>query len=209
MTGAGAVDLGYPFDGRWMIRNSPAHRVPSHGTTLFASSHAIDFVPVDDAGRTAPVTWRSLTRPEAPERFPGFGRAIRSPADGVVVAEHDGLDDHRAYRGLPSLGYVLGQGRRAAAGWVELAGNHVAIDTGRAVVFLCHLRRGTVRVGLGQDVRRGQLLAECGNSGNSTEPHLHLQVVDALPVERANAVPMTFHGSLPTNGQIVDVPDGR
>ena len=37
-----AVDLGYPFEGRWLTRNSPASRVPSHGTTLWASSFAID-----------------------------------------------------------------------------------------------------------------------------------------------------------------------
>ena len=57
------IDLAYPFDGRWLTQNSPANRVPSHGTTLFASSFAIDVVPVSEAGRTAPISFASLVRP--------------------------------------------------------------------------------------------------------------------------------------------------
>ena len=111
------VDLLFPFEGRWVTRNSPATRVPSHGTTLFASSYAIDFVPVDEAGRTARMSARSLVRPEPPELFPGFGRPVLSPVDGVVVGVRQTSPDHPAYRGLPSVGYALTQGRRAAAGW--------------------------------------------------------------------------------------------
>jgi len=40
------VDLAFPFTGRWLVQNSPANRPPSHGTTLFATSYAIDFVPL-------------------------------------------------------------------------------------------------------------------------------------------------------------------
>ena len=47
----GAVHLAYPFSGRWLVQNSPADRVPSHGTDLFGTSHAIDFVPLDASGR--------------------------------------------------------------------------------------------------------------------------------------------------------------
>ena len=83
-----SVDLAYPFEGRWLTQNSPANRVPSHGTTLLATSFAIDFVPVDEAGRTAPITFRSLLRPEPAGRFPGFGRPILAPIQGVVVGVH-------------------------------------------------------------------------------------------------------------------------
>ncbi|SYZ32710.1 hypothetical protein [Propionibacterium australiense] len=44
-----------PFSGRWLARNSPARRVPSHGTTLLGVTYAIDFIAVDDLGRTAPT----------------------------------------------------------------------------------------------------------------------------------------------------------
>ncbi len=204
-----AVDLDHPFTGRWLTRNSPADRVPSHGTTLFATSYAIDFVPVDDSGRTAPIRPRSLLRPEPPARFPGFGRPLLAPLDGVVVAAHDTERDHAAYRGLPSLGYALTQRRRVAAGWVALAGNHVLVEGGGAVVALCHLQQGSVAVRVGQQVARGQQLGRCGNSGNSTEPHVHLQAVDRRDVARAVAVPLTFAGTLPHDGEVVDVPARR
>lgn len=204
---ATSVDLEYPFTGHWLVQNSPADRVPSHGTDLFATSYAIDFVPVDDAGRTAPVTLASLVRPEPPETFPGFGRPILAPVDGTVVAAHDTESDHPAYRGLPSIGYALTQRRRAAAGWAALAGNHVLVESGDVVVAVCHLQRGSVEVRPGQRVHVGARLGRCGNSGNSTEPHVHVQAIDDRHVERAVAIPLTFRASLPHNGQVVEVGD--
>ena len=202
---ATGVNLAYPFRGRWLTQNSPGSRVPSHGTTLFATSFAIDFVPVDHAGRSAPITLGSLLRPEPPERFPGFGRPILAPVDGVVVAMHDAEPDHPSFRGLPSVGYALTQRRRAAAGWVGLAGNHVMVETRDGpVVAVCHLERGSIQVKLGQRVHRGQTLGRCGNSGNSTEPHVHLQAIDRVDVRHASALPISFGGRVPRNGEIID-----
>lgn len=203
-----AVDLAYPFTGDWLVQNSPADRVPSHGTTLFATSFAIDFVPVDERGRTAPVGMRTLFRPEPPERFPGFGRPVLAPVTGRVVAAHDGEPDHASYRGLPSIGYALTQGRRARQGWEALAGNHVMVETeAGAVVAVCHLQRGSVRVLPGRRVEAGEALGRCGSSGNSTEPHVHLQAMDGHDVRRATAVPVTFGGRLPRNGEVVHAGD--
>lgn len=201
-----SVDLAFPFTGRWLVQNSPANRIPSHGTMLFASSYAIDFVPVNDAGRTARFSLGSLLRPQPPELFPGFGRPVLAPAAGIIVAAHDTEHDHPAYRGFPSIGYALTQRRRASAGWKALAGNHIFIESDDGVVIaLCHLQRSTIVARPGQRVAAGDLVSRCGNSGNSTEPHLHVQAFDASAVERARAVGFSFNGSLPRNGQIIDV----
>lgn len=197
------VDLAYPFTGRWLVQNSPADRVPSHGTARFASSHAIDFVPVDDRGRTAPITVRTMLRTEPPDRFPGFGRPILSPADGEIVAALDTAVDHAAYRGVPSVGYALTQARRAEAGWPALAGNHVMIRVGGTVIALCHLQQGSVVVSVGQRVRVGDEIGRCGNSGNSTEPHVHVQAMTSADVDHAAPAPITFEGALPRNREIV------
>jgi len=199
------LDLRFPFAGRWLVQNSPADRVPSHGTEAFASSYAIDFVPVDDAGRTAPFRLGSLLRPEAPDRFPGFGRPVLAPVAGEVVAVHQRDPDHAAHRGLPSIRYALAQGQRVAQGWIALAGNHVMIRTdGGTVVALCHLKRNSAVVTLGQRVAAGGVVAGCGNSGNSTEPHLHVQAIDRGDVPTARPVHITFCGRLPRNGEIID-----
>ena len=150
------------------------------------------------------MTWRSFLRPEPPAHFPGFGREVLAPVDGVVLAVHDAEPDHDAFRGVPSVRYALTQGRRAAAGWPALAGNHVMIETaGGAVVAMCHLRQASVAVMPGQRVAVAQRVGCCGNSGNSTEPHLHLQVISTVDVSRATAVPMTLDGWLPRNGDVV------
>jgi hypothetical protein len=198
------VDLVLPFEGRWLTQNSPANRVPSHGTTLFATAFAIDFVPVSADGRSAPITLGSLLRPEPPERFPGFGRPIVAPVNGLVVAVQGRETDHQSFRGLPSIGYAVTQRRRAASGWEALAGNHVMIETPEGpVVAVCHLQHGSVQVQVGQRVQLGQVLGRCGNSGNSTQPHVHLQAIDRPDVLHARAVPITFGGHLPRNGQII------
>ena len=201
------LELAYPFRGRWLVQNSPANRVPSHGTRLFASAYAIDFVPVDERGRSARLSLASMVRPEPPERFPGFGRPLTAPARGVVVAVHDGEPDHEAFRGIPSIRYALTQQRRAANGWVGLSGNHVIIEARPGTfVALCHLRRGTIRVRVGQSVAMGDEVGQCGNSGNSTEPHVHVQGMDSVDPRHSRAVPISFHGGLPRNRELVEVP---
>src|SRR5690625_7559974 len=97
----------YPFAGRWLVQNSPANRVPSHGTELFATAYAIDFVPVDTAGRTAPISVRSIFRREEPENFLGFGRNILAPVSGVVVAANVLAVDRAASRVFLSIAYAL------------------------------------------------------------------------------------------------------
>lgn len=77
---ADPVLLDLPFQGRWLARNSPARRVPSHGTHLFGLTYAIDFIAVHDNGRSAPRTWRTLLSVEPPEAFRGFGERILAPA---------------------------------------------------------------------------------------------------------------------------------
>jgi hypothetical protein len=202
-----ALDLEYPFRGRWLVQNSPANRVPSHGTRLFASAYAIDFVPVDERGRSARFSLGSLLRPEPPELFPGFGRRITAPAPGMVVAVHGNEPDHESFRGIPSIRYALTQRQRVGAGWRGLAGNHVIIEVSSgAFVALCHLQYGSIHVSVGQSVAVGDELARCGNSGNSTEPHVHVQAMDGADPGHASAVALSFRGRLPGNREVVANP---
>ncbi|MFB6609029.1 M23 family metallopeptidase [Agromyces sp. NPDC056379] len=191
-----ATVLALPFSGTWMAQNSPARRVPSHGVDLFGERYAIDFVAVDRQRRTADRRdWRSIFATEPPERFRGFGLPILAPADGVVVAVHDGEPDHDGRRSqLALVPYALGQAGRLRNGVHAIAGNTVTIELrdGGAFVSLAHLRRGSIRVAAGDVIKVGQPIAECGNSGNSTEPHVHLQVMDRADPLHAEGLPLAF-----------------
>lgn len=210
MSEADAVALALPFSGRWLVQNSPANRVPSHGTELFGSSHAIDFVPVDGEGRSAPRTWASLFATEPPEAFVGFGRPIVAPVSGEIITVVDGEVDHVARRSFGALiGYALTQPARVRGGARAIAGNHVVIRAGEARVLLAHLRTASIRVHEGQHVTAGEQIGECGNSGNSTEPHLHVQVSESFE-RNARGIPLVFvhpdRGTwVPQNGEIVSV----
>ena len=212
---AAAVVLHLPFRGRWRVENSPARRVPSHGTRLFGVSHAIDFVGVDAQGRSAPRRWRSVLSPEPSETFVGFGQPILAPVAGAVFETHDGQPDHAGRRSqLTLLPYMLGQAARVRAGVDAVAGNRVVIAVAARgpFVVLAHLRRGSLSVSVGDQVSIGQRVGACGNSGNSTEPHLHVQVSDTTDWPRAVGVPLTFQRPgggtwVPAESEIVVVPD--
>lgn len=92
------------------------------------------------------------------ERYRIYGQPVHAPCDGTVVSAADHIDDQEP----------------GAIRYQPLYGNHVWIDTGAEIVKLAHLRPGTVTVSTGDPVRVGQVLGEVGNSGNSSEPHLHL-----------------------------------
>ncbi|GAA3762390.1 M23 family metallopeptidase [Salinactinospora qingdaonensis] len=190
------IELSLPFTGRWHVENSPARRVPSHGTDLFGGRYAIDFVGVDRQHRTAGSrSWRTFLATEPPELFFAFGRPILAPGNGTVVAVHDGEPDHEARRSQPALiPYALSQGARVREGVNAIAGNYVIISLAESDVFvaLVHFQAGSIRVSVGQQVVEGEHIANCGNSGNSTQPHVHVQAMDSADLSVAKGVPMQF-----------------
>ncbi len=182
---------------------------------MYGVSHAIDFVGVDARGRSAPRRWQSVLSPEPPDFFVGFGRPILAPIAGTVVETHDEQADHVGRRSqLTLLPYMLGQSARVRAGVDAMAGNRVviAVDAGGPFVVLAHLREGSLLVTAGEKVNPGQQVGACGNSGNSTEPHLHLQVSDTTDWPRAAGLPLTFRRGdgticVPEEGEIVVAED--
>jgi hypothetical protein len=197
--------LALPFRGTWLARNSPARKVPSHGTDRFATTYAMDFIAVRGRRTAAVRDWRALVSTEPVERFFAFGRPILAPAAGRVVSVLDGVPDLVARRSQVSrVPYVLTQGVRARQGAAGIAGNHVILELadGTGFVVLAHLRAGSVQVHAAEQIAVGQVLGECGNSGNSMQPHLHIQVMDAADPFTARGMPMVFrdYRTLPRRG---------
>ncbi|WP_405992712.1 M23 family metallopeptidase [Streptomyces sp. NBC_00986] len=145
--------LRFPLEGEWYVVQGGG-RPLNHHARVPEQRGAVDLVGL---GRYGTRTRRD----REPTAFAAYGRAVRAPCDGRVVSATDGFEDQDTRPG--------GRARYQPA-----YGNHVFIDTGREIVKLAHLRAGSLTVSQGDVVRVGQLLGETGNSGNTTEPHLHL-----------------------------------
>jgi hypothetical protein len=198
------ADLTMPVDGRWQALNSPTTRVPSHGLHAWGQTYAVDLVH-DPADGSRPAFGQGpLAR--RPEDFPGFGRPVRAPIAGEVVRARGGWRDHWSRTSWPAVAYLIVESVRELAGPSGIVGNHLVIraDDGTCVA-LAHLRHRSLRVGRGDRVAAGEVVAACGNSGNSSEPHLHIQAMDRPSMWVASARPLTFDGRPPpANGTHLD-----
>lgn len=182
------VEVAAPLQrGRWVALNSPGSGVPSHGVHAYGQTYAIDVLHPSPAGTAAALGWGLRTR--SPQQYACFGQPVLAVADGTVVAAVDTQRDHRGRDTWPALLFMLtveGFVREVGgARWV--LGNHLVIDHGDSTFSAyAHLRRRSLRVAPGDRVRAGQQIAVVGNSGNSSEPHLHFQLMDrARPTEAA------------------------
>lgn len=194
--GGPSITGSLPFDGRWLVGSTPAQRIPSHGTDMFGVGYAIDFIAVDEKNRTSrSVSWRTLVGTEPPENFYAFGKPVYSPVSGKVVSVHNGEPDHDARRSLLTLiPYMLGQADRIRKGPEAIAGNYVIIapDNSDLYIAIVHLQLDSIEVKEGQNISEGQYLANCGNSGNSTQPHIHIQAMDSTDFSTMKGVPLYF-----------------
>lgn len=190
-----AVAVRPPVEGRWRVLNSPSTRIPSHGLHAWSQTYAFDMV-ADPAGVGRPGGWWPPAR--RPGAYPGFGRTVVAPTDGEVVRATEWTRDHLSRIGPLGIVYFLLESVRELIGPAGVLGNHVVIrrDDG-ACVLLAHLRRRSLRVRRGDHVTAGTAIAECGNSGNSTEPHVHMQAMDRPSVWIAAARPVLLDGAPP------------
>lgn len=198
-----------PVAGRLRAVNSPADRVPSHGVQVYGQTYAIDLVhePTDGA-RPRFAVWPIMRRPTD---FPSFGQPVYAPVDGVVVRTHDRERDHLSRNSWLGMIYLLLESvARELTGLSRILGNHVIIDTGDgAYAVVAHLMRRSVRVRPGQRVVAGEHIADCGNSGNSTEPHVHFQLMDHRRALVAAGLPFEFEHAGPDGIVRRGVPSAR
>ena len=104
-------------------------------------------------------------QPADPARYTSFGTTVVAPCNGRIARMVDGINDMPVPQMDPA----------------HMAGNYLAIDCGGFYVFLAHLRSGSITVTEGEQVDVGKPLAQIGNSGNSSEPHLHVHAQRGLP----------------------------
>ncbi|GGV75851.1 peptidase [Streptomyces griseoloalbus] len=202
------VEVDPPVTGRWTALNSPADRTPSHGVHAYGQTYAIDVLAEPEPGARPGFSalWPLARRADA---FPAFGAPLRAVADARVVSADDRQRDHLSRTSLPALLYLmLIEGSvREMSGVRRILGNHVVLDLGDGTyAAYAHLRRGSLTVREGDRVGAGDVIAACGNSGNSTEPHLHFQLMDGPDPDTARGIPFTWRGlGVPRNGESFDI----
>ena len=128
-----------------------------------------------------------------------WGRPVVAPADGTVVVVENGLPD------IAPVG-TTAEPASAPANATHPEGNHVVIQIAdQEFLHLAHMQEGSIQVEVGQQVTAGDAIGLVGNSGNTTEPHIHIHVqteADAF-APGAQGVPLLFTGYL-TNGELVE-----
>ncbi len=174
--------IGPPLRGSgWLTANGPdaqtGHRralIPVEGTAAIAQRFAIDYVQMDTNGRR--FTGDSLRN----ESYYAHGTDAIAVADGIVAAVKDSIPEN-----------IPGPASRAVPITLEtVAGNFVILDIGQGrYAFYAHLIPGSLRVRVGDRVRKGQVLGLVGNSGNSTEPHLHFHLMDGTSPLGSEGIP--------------------
>jgi hypothetical protein len=148
--------------------------MPVNGRLHFAQRFAIDWMRLDDQGRLFqgnPADVRSYT---------SYDHDVLGVADGTVIETLDDLDDQ-----------VPGKNPDPATITIDnVDGNHIVLDLGSGrYAFYAHLRKGSVAVRRGDRVRRGQVMAKLGNTGNTSAPHLHFHLMDGPSVLGSEGIP--------------------
>lgn len=116
-----------------------------------------------------------------------YGRAVLAPVQGVVVQVADGVADNVPGKMSPG----------------ELTGNTIVIRVAEnEYLLLAHLKKSSISVEVGDTVSVGQPVARVGNSGNSSEPHLHIQMMSSQSMKDAIGIEMRFR-RLAVNGTAI------
>lgn len=168
----------------WVAGNGPSntsgHRralIPIDGRAYISQRFAIDWVQLYPDGKTYQGD------PADNKNYRAYGQEIHSVADGTVTETKDGIPQN-----IPS------ETARAVPITLEtIGGNHVIVDIGNGqFAFYAHMQPGSLRVKVGDRVRRGQVLGLLGNTGNSTEPHLHFDICNASSMLGCEGLPYAF-----------------
>jgi murein DD-endopeptidase MepM/ murein hydrolase activator NlpD len=176
----------------WVAGNGPSntslHRrslIPISGHAYISQRFAIDWVQAYADGKMYKGD------PSDNKNYRAYGAEIHAAADGVVTQVGDGIPQNTP-------------GAKALAVPITLetvGGNHVIMEIGNGLfAFYAHMQPGSLRVKVGDKVRRGQVLGLLGNTGNSSEPHLHFQICSANSELGSEGLPYAF-ASFEVQGQ--------
>ena len=169
-----------PFKDEWTVVWGGDTRELNYHVENEAQKHAFDMIITNEKGASY------KTNGETNEDYYAFGKELYAPCDGEVILVVDGVKDNKP--GVMNPVYI--------------PGNTVIIRTDKnEYLFFAHFKQHSIKVTQGQKLKQGELLGLCGNSGNSSEPHLHFHIQHVEDMNVATGVKCYFDKLL-VNGKV-------
>ncbi len=160
-----------PFEDEWFVFWGGDTKEENYHVESNAQKGAFDFLIKDQEGKSF------RNEGKINEDYYAFGKRVISPSEGEVVLVVDGVKDNIPGKLNP----------------IYLPGNSVIIKTeNNEFLFFAHFIKDSIVVSEGQAVKQGDLLGLCGNSGNSSEPHLHFHIQNVEDMNEATGAKAYF-----------------
>ena len=165
-----------PFHGEWVAVNGGVTKEFSHSWEINSQRYAYDFIILNNEGKSYSGD------ATMPTNYFCYGKEILAPADGVVVEVRKDCGDS----------IIMGGGKLDPF-IKDIRGNYIVIKhSENEYSCLAHLMPDSITVCVGEQVKRKQQIARCGNSGNTSEPHLHFQIQNGKDFFFSAGLPIHF-----------------
>lgn len=200
------ISIAFPLRGEWFTETSPADRVPSHGTNHFGLRYAFDFIQKDRKGAShtggaADYIFKGIPL----DNYYCFGQSVFAPFDGEVISVKDNTLDGEMASWIHDQTTAIRHSlffNPERDGFEAIAGNYIIIKQSEGIyAAFCHLQKESIAVTEGEFIQQNAYLGNVGHSGNSTEPHLHFQLMDSSTIELAKGLPFVFKAYEKYDGQ--------
>ncbi|MFS0839984.1 M23 family metallopeptidase [Paenibacillus sp. 1P03SA] len=176
------TEFSLPFRGEWTVFWGGTNVLLNYHYEHESQRYAYDLVQIKGTSSYS-------GDPGKLESYYAYGQEVTAPAPGIVKAVENGRPDNE-----------IGKTDEK-----NPAGNHVVIDHGNGEYsFLAHFQKGTITVKPGDKIERGQVLGHVGNSGNTSEPHIHFHVADGADLSGSKSIRIRFEeGAAPKQGDVI------
>lgn len=169
-----------PFNGAWTVFWGGDTKELNYHVVSKAQKNAFDIVIKDKTGKSYKTDGKTN------EDYYAFGKEIFAPCDGIIVLVVDGVKENKPGELNP----------------IYVPGNSVILKTmNNEYLLFAHFKHHSIKVKEGEKVKQERVLGLCGNTGNSSEPHLHFHIQNVEDMNIATGVKCYFDKII-VNGQI-------
>lgn len=170
------IKYSLPFNNQWVVVNGGVDKVTSHSWNINSQRYAYDFIILDEDGKSFSDT------PDNLANYYCYEKEILAPADGIVVKVRTDCKNSKIMENGKTDPLIK-----------DIRGNYIIIKHApNEYSCLAHLMPNSISVCVGDVVKSKQVIALCGNTGNTSEPHLHFQIQNTSDFYNSAGLPIHF-----------------